>query len=1117
MTAEAAAKWRLEQARALHSTFPPSVFASFTVALVVAAMQWNTAGATACIIWIAVLGCVNIARLAQFFVVRGAPSCPERAQAWLVVFRIGTLAAGLAWALGAYLLFPADDVPHQALLAFAVAGVCAAAASSFAIDRISVAGFAAPPVVVLVTLFALAENEFGLAMGAMIALYFGYMLVNGRRTIRWLRELSNLQTDAIRRADALRESEERYEDLVESSSDLIQSVSPDGLVQFANRAWRETLGYGDEEVVGRPITEFIAPEFRNSEHGSNTYTGLLTIDLLAKDGRRVPVEGRVDRRDGGPAGSTTRTIFRDLSGRIEAERKLIANERLLNSIIEHLPAMVFLKRADDLVIERINQTGLDMLGVTADQIVGLSDRDFYPEENAEAFAADDRRALESESAIDIPEEAVPVPGGATRYSHTAKVALRDSDGHATHLLGLSIDITAKKQAQEDLRKLNSELETRVQERTAVAIASENFLRATIDALSSRVAVLDETGTILTTNKAWDQFGEGLGRDVRSVYEGDNLVETFEAQPGTELSDGTRQIVAGVRDVIAGREASVTIEHSNFHRGAERWFVCRISRFASDGPVRVVLTHHDVTEIHEARMRVAAGERMIASMDMVVPVGIFRLDAHGACRSVNKRYCEITGLSIEEVMDDGWRKAVHPEDLDRVIAAWDEAREKQQTVHVEYRFRHRDGTIVWVIGQTAEILDENGKTTGYVGTLTDITERRSLEVQLAQAIKMEAIGNLTGGMAHDFNNYLGIIIGNLDLLRERETDDPKAVRFIETALRGAMRGAEMTRSLLAFSRRQPLEPQLTNVNERITGVVALLRRSFDDSVMIETRLAQKVWTVRIDGAQFDSSLINLANNARDAMSDGGTIHLTTRNTRVDQDFAAANPEMSAGDFVLVEVSDTGVGMNSETLSHVFEPFFTTKQSGHGTGLGLSMVYGFVRQSGGHVQIYSESGRGTTVRIYLPRDRHVGVGESDEDLPTTTVMPGGSETILIAEDNVAMRQTTAAQLMSLGYTVLEAENGEAALKLLQQPGPSPDLLFSDVVMPGALDGYALVRRAREVKPDLAVLLTSGFPGDAMPEETADEQRLTLLSKPFRKDELASTVRNILDGARTTGAAT
>ena len=1101
--------WSLEQVRALHATFPPSVFASFTIALVVTALQWNAVGATACIIWIAILGGVNAARLIQFMLHRSAPDTPKRAAAWLAVFRIGTLAAGVAWALGAYLLFPADDVPHQALLAFAIAGVCAAAASSFAIDRISVVCFVGPPVAVLVARFALVENEFGLTMGAMVAFYFGYLLVNGRRTTRWLRELSSLKSDAIERADALRASEERYEDLVESSSDLIQSVSPDGRLLFANRAWRQTLGYGDDEVVGRPIAGFIAPEYRGSTDVLEPDGSLLTIDLLAKDGRRVPVEGRVDRKAGGSADSPVRTIFRDLSGRIEAERKLIANERLLNSIIDHLPAMVFLKRADDLVIERINQTGLEMLGITADQIIGLSDFDFYPQQHAAAFAAGDRRALESEGAIDIPEEAVPAPDGTTRYSHTAKVALRDSDGRATHVLGISIDITTRKRAQEDLRMLNAELETRVQERTAVAEASERFLRATIDAVSSRIAVLDETGTILTTNRAWDEFGEGLGRDVRAVYEGENLLEIFDNQPGTQPSDGVRQIVAGIRDVIAGRAESVTIEHSNFHQDSEHWYMCRISRFDSDGPVRVVLTHHDVTEIHEARLRVAAGERMIASMDMVVPVGIFRLDAQGACRSVNKRYCEITGLSVEEVMVDGWRKSVHPDDLDRIITAWDEAREKKQPVHVEYRFRHRDGTIVWVIGQTAEILDEDGNTAGFVGTLTDITERRSLEAQLAQAIKMEAIGNLTGGMAHDFNNYLGIIIGNLDLLREHETDDPKAIRFIDTALRGAMRGAEMTRSLLAFSRRQPLEPQLTDVNKRVGGVIALLRRSFDDSVTIEAWLAQKVWTVRVDSAQFDSSLINLANNARDAMADGGTIHLSTRNTRIDQDYAAANPDIHAGDYVLVAVSDTGVGMNSETLSHVFEPFFTTKQSGHGTGLGLSMVYGFVRQSGGHVQIYSEPDRGTTVRIYLPRDRHVGVDGSDEDVSETAAIPGGSETILIAEDNEAMRQTTAAQLSSLGYTVLEAEDGEAALKILQQPGPSPDLLFSDVVMPGLLDGYALVRRAREIKPELAVLLTSGFPGNARPPEQVDEQRLILLGKPFRKDELATTVRAILDG--------
>jgi signal transduction histidine kinase/ActR/RegA family two-component response regulator len=425
-------------------------------------------------------------------------------------------------------------------------------------------------------------------------------------------------------------------------------------------------------------------------------------------------------------------------------------------------------------------------------------------------------------------------------------------------------------------------------------------------------------------------------------------------------------------------------------------------------------------------------------------------------------------------------------------------------------RRRDGRRIDVRICAAPTRDPAGVIDGVIALVEDVTERKNLGEQLRQAQKMEAIGQLTGGIAHDFNNFLGIIMGNLDLLRERAAGDPTATRLVDAALRGATRSADLTQSLLAFSRRQPLDPKLTNVSERLGMALDLLKRSLGEAVSVVPDLAPAPWTVRIDGAQFDSCILNLANNARDAMADGGTLRVTTRNVRLDEAYAAANPGAAAGDYVMIEVTDTGTGMAQETAARAFEPFFTTKDTGHGTGLGLSMVYGFVKQSGGHISLYSEPGQGTTVRLYLPRDRHAGLTILAEAGPPARPMPTGRETVLVVEDNEPLRQTAVAQLTSLGYRVVEAENGQAALAILDRNDQALDLLFTDVVMPGEPDGFGLARMARERRPGIGVLITSGFPGDALNRNGGDMD-LPMLGKPYRKDELARALRAAIDAPR------
>lgn len=403
--------------------------------------------------------------------------------------------------------------------------------------------------------------------------------------------------------------------------------------------------------------------------------------------------------------------------------------------------------------------------------------------------------------------------------------------------------------------------------------------------------------------------------------------------------------------------------------------------------------------------------------------------------------------------------------------------------------------------------ERGRTeaiAAQVGQRTAELERTA--AQLHQAQKMEAIGNLTGGMAHDFNNLLSVVIGSLDLLKEQVSDDPDAVALADTALQAGIRGAELTRQLLAFARRQPLEPKLIDINVLVSDMTRLLRRTLGENVETTLIAAPDAWPVVIDPAQLNAAIANLATNARDAMPNGGRLTIETKNTHLDADYTILNPEATPGDYVLIEVSDTGTGMPPETLAHAFDPFFTTKEVGRGTGLGLSMVFGFVKQSQGHIKIYSEVGQGTTIRIYLPR------AKPGREAPAAVVPPAplrkGQETILVVEDNSDVRLTVAKQLVDLGYTVVEAGNARAALAILKNPDVKIDLLFTDLIMPGGMNGDELARAAAAARPGLKVLFTSGYPGSALRDGDRLADGEHLLSKPYRKQELARKLAEILD---------
>jgi PAS domain S-box-containing protein len=422
---------------------------------------------------------------------------------------------------------------------------------------------------------------------------------------------------------------------------------------------------------------------------------------------------------------------------------------------------------------------------------------------------------------------------------------------------------------------------------------------------------------------------------------------------------------------------------------------------------------------------------------------------------------------------------------------------------EMRLQRRDGRPI-----IAEIQAVPYTNDGHPATLAvarDMSQRREIEEQLRQSQKMEAIGQLTGGLAHDFNNLLTVVIGGLDRLESSVADNPAAREVLQLALSAGLRGAELTRQLLAFARKQSLQSAVVDLNDLVANMTALLRRTLGEKVQMEVIGARGLWPAETDATQLESALANLAINARDAMPDGGRLVIETRNVVLDGDFAAQNPDVKPGDYVMLAVSDTGTGIAPEHLPHVVEPFFTTKAPGKGSGLGLSMVYGFVKQSRGHMKVYSEVGHGTVVRLYFPRAA-VAAESAAPGASVPHAATAQAELVLVVEDNAEVRHTAITHLTDLGYRTLAAAGGKEAIEILART-PEVDVVFTDVVMPGGMTGWELGEKARRLRPDIRILYTSGFSEASVQDGRAHVAASHFLGKPYRKHELAHKLRLLL----------
>src|SRR5438094_1507237 len=626
-------------------------------------------------------------------------------------------------------------------------------------------------------------------------------------------------------------------------------------------------------------------------------------------------------------------------------------------------------------------------------------------------------------------------------------------------------------------------------------AGPELFHALVEHSSDAVALLDETGAITYVSQAATRLlGYGVpeltGTNALGFLHPDDLALTARLcrqlldQPGTPI-----------RTELRAR-----------HKDGSYHLVEAVAVNRLDDPAvgAVVANWRDITERLRAEQALRNSEQSYRSLVDGVRDVIFALSPGGEVTSLNPAFEEMTGFPPAEWVGRPFEAFVHPDDVPLALDLFGRVLQGEPRPTIQFRILTRAGTYrVAEFSATAQLRD--GRLTGILGIGRDVTERLGLEQQLRQAQKMEAVGRLAGGIAHDFNNILTAITGHADLLLEDLGHHDPRRADVDEIRRSAERAAGLTRQLLAFSRQQVLQPKVVDLNALVLDMDKLLRRLIGEDVELATVLDPTLGRVTADPGQLEQVIVNLAVNARDAMPQGGKLTLETRNIDLDSSYTLEHSLVKPGPYVQLTVSDSGIGMDEETQAHAFEPFFTTKPRGQGTGLGLAMVYGTVKQSGGFIWVYSEPGRGATFKIYLPRvDAPV---ESAAPPAPVERPPRGSETVLLAEDEPAVRAIARQALERQGYTVLAAPSGADALALAAQHGATIHLLLTDVVMPG-MSGRDLADRLTAQRPGIRVLYISGYTDNAIVRHGMLEPGLAYLQKPFRPDALVRKVREVLD---------
>ncbi len=810
----------------------------------------------------------------------------------------------------------------------------------------------------------------------------------------------------------------------------------------------------------------------------------------------------------------------------------------LSRLFERTPnPYVLLDR--DFTIVGMNEAYLRVTMRTRESIIGRNIFEAFPSEPGSTsdrlLRSSLQRAFETGEIDYLPLIPYPIaaPDGTLQmryWSATHTPITADDDQSTRFVLQHTVDVTELHELREKASQTPLLVETDVMRR-ADAVANQNlvlseqqsYLRELFEQAPSFMAVLRGPEHVFDlANAAYVSLIGG-----RKVL-GQKLVEALPEVVGQGFLDLLDRVYTTGEPFVA-RAAPVALARGEDGKLEERYldFLYQPIRDTSGATKGIFVQGHDVTEQKLAELSAQESERRFRSLAQSIPNHAWTTDAHGNLIWCNDRVYEYTGQGPEFVIGQPIGATVHPDDQMKAFPDWDAARKEGRPYQTEVRLRRRDGVYRWHLVRALPVFDGTGSLERWIGTNTDIEdnkrteaelehlaatletriEERTRELEAAQATlrqsqKMEAVGNLAGGIAHDFNNLLQVITGSLQLL-SRQPQSERGERYIENAMAATVRGAELASQLLSFGRRQPLEPKVLNLGRVVRGMDQLIRRSIGEGIEVHTIDTGGLWNTIADPTNVETALLNLAINARDAMEGHGKLTIELGNAVLDETYARSASDVKPGQYVMLAVTDTGSGIPKEILERVFEPFFTTKAEGRGTGLGLSMVYGFAKQSGGHVSIYSEIGRGTTVKIYLPRSLEE---ESRVENRTSEVL-GGSELVLVVEDDEAVRETAVQLLKELGYSVLIAKDPDGAWAVLQS-GLHVDLIFTDVVMPGKMKSTELAQKAKEINPGIGVLYTSGYTENSIVHDGKLDAGIQFIGKPYTREQLSWKLRQILD---------
>ncbi len=884
------------------------------------------------------------------------------------------------------------------------------------------------------------------------------------------------------------ESEDRFRLLWQTCSHAIVLMDRNSIIRYANPALQQVFGHEPSAVTGNSLA-LLQPKHLAASHmkGMRRHleTGQRTVDWRAvetiglhKDGHEFPVEITFSSME--INGELMFAGFmRDTTERKQAERALRNSEHQLRGLAESMPQMVWMTRPDGWAVY-FNQRWVDYTGQTPEESQGHGwIAALHPDDQDAAWQTWQKATAEqAEYSIEYRLRRI---DGSYRWMLTRGVPFRDPAGQIDTWMGTCTDIDDLKRVTQQLTH-NSML-LRIAGKTAhvggwtLSVADQRLTWSDEVFDIVEYPVSDEPPLEIALNLYPPQWREPLAQSLALCM-----------QDGTPF-DMEAQLVTA-----KGRVLWVRV-------------VAQAERDATGAIVRIGGAFQDLSQIKRAEQSARESAERFRLLSKASRDAIWDWDLRADTLWWNEGYQELFGLQPDPARTGTQEReaAMHAQDRDRVMAGIREAVAGSTIVWSDnYRLLRGDGSQAQVDDRGYLIRDAAGQAIRMVGALTDVSAKLLLEEHLRQSQRLESIGQLTGGVAHDFNNLLTVILGNAELLQEELSQDPESQELASMIGSAAQRGAELTHRLLAFARKQPLDPEPIDVNQLIDRFDPLLRRTLGEQVEIAFVRGPELWQALADASQLESALLNLCINSRDAMPDGGKLTIETANIDLDEDYTRQHADLQPGDYVMLAVSDTGQGMEPQVIARVFEPFFTTKEKGKGSGLGLAMVYGFVKQSHGHVNVYSEPGHGTTMRVYLPRA--LQPADPGTKASVRDHLGGGGESILLVEDDELVRGYASGQLAALGYQVIEAPNGNRALEILRS-GEAIDLLFTDVVMPG-MGGRQLVEQAQLLRPRLKVLYTSGYTENSIVHHGKLDKGVHLLSKPYLRSVLANKLREVLD---------